>query len=263
MVGLEEEAEVYGPEKAIHFPRTAITLLGYEFSTSPADFFLSRHYDIESGWSSQILLGILIHGLQEGNRSFPTLAGVCTSFVHGQILQSLFERREIEDLLGELNHSGFVSILLSSEDGKVCGLETQLPGTGIYNVLEGRSQTTAGFLKDQGQILKESWTSTLVLSRWPYPLEDPNPVSEILGLTEEVERHFWLGDHLEQNGRFWTQSNLIGVASSWGRTLSESSNRAVITCGNIGVEGSQYRTDAGKVAGLVYGQIKCLGILET
>ena len=225
--------ESIGPEALSH--------LDLLVSTQPADFFLSRWWN-GTQWHPQTFLGLPLVGLWNDGLSVPETSGVGGCWVKGEVVEKLFSQ-QITELVRELKWKGFVSIMLSNER-RLCSLCLGVPGSGLYNILEGSSKSLITLLSQQEDCtLLESYTMSLVVSRAPFPFEEQSDLTEIGNVTNDLERHFWLGEHNRFKEVVTTTSTFLGVATAWGSTFKDACQRVVGTCWNLRCPEIQFRTD--------------------
>lgn len=239
--------------------------LGFELSKYESDYCLCRWFDKKLGWLDQVWVGIPIMGMMTNGMGAAVQSGMCGCFTRSVSARALFAQQELHDILQELGHSGWVTLRMSSQDSKTSSIETGIPGTGLYNTLEGIPGTLSEVLtQPENYKYLESWSVSLVVSKFPWPLPPAQHSpgrSQIRGLSDE--KHFWLTDHSRFRNSLYTQNNLIGVATGWSRTLSEANSRVVRTCRSLEIDEIQFRTDAGYVASTVMGKIRASGFLES
>lgn len=231
-------------------------------------FYLTRWWGgRENGWSRQVWCGIPLWGLQEGGRGVRVESGTVGVYVEAPDYEEIWSK--FDETLGEMGHRGFFTLGVG-KDGRVVEAESGVGGWGFYGMMEGVGK--GGVVEwlaseEKEKSLKESWTTTLVVSRWPWPFTSREVVvtsGRVTGLSKEVERHFWIRDYGNTfKGVVTATETLVGVATSWGRTLCDSVMRAGITASRIEVEGKQYRGDAEMVAGEVWGMVKTFGVRRT
>lgn len=232
--------------------------LGYDLSDFPADCFVSRWFDSREGFSRQTFLGFPTVGVGERNMGAQVRTGCCGTWVQSAWINTLFSRPELTAILSASHHSGFVSLWLSSEDGLLVEMETGIPSWGLYNVLEGLPGTLGGFLEcpRESEFL-QSWTTSIVLSRFPFPLQSHlKERYSIGGISTNVEKHFWLSDATQFKNAWWTSSTIVGVATSWSDTLWKSNALAVATCSNLTIQEVQYRMDSDERAEITWERVK-------
>lgn len=242
------------------FNEVAMIELGYETSQFASDFFVSRYWN-KREWGSQMFVGIPAIGLMNGGIGRQIETGCVGNWgsVESQ-LGKLFERPELQALLEALHHSGWVSLRCSSDDGLVLEMQTGVPSWGLFGLFEGLggSGRLADFFDDPlGFKFSESWSISLLVSRWPWPGEEKtSQACRIGGMHSDVKRHFWLGEHQSEAGALWTRSTIVGVASAWGRTSWDANGRAVATCQNLSIPEVQYRTDIDRWGEIVWGKVR-------
>jgi hypothetical protein len=239
--------------------------LGYEATSSTTDFFVSRWRDQGLfGWGEQIFLGIPLVGVMNGGIGAAVPVGCVGMWVESRMLKEIFNREALGVLLREMNHSGFVSIHISSVDGRIGMIETGVPSWGLYNILENLPGPIEEWLVEPGQTrFRTSWTCGLLVSRFPYPLPVQNgDAIQVGGITDGLEKHFWFGSMNRFRNAIHTRENLIGVATGWSWRLGEACERATFNARAIGVREIQFRSDAEDVAGAIWGAVKQLGVLD-
>lgn len=244
------------------FPLDVVKRLGFDVSGEQSDFYVTRYFEHDKGWGPQVFLGIPLLGLMDGGISARVETGTVGLYTRSQEVIKHFERDELGVMLKEIKHSGFVSIRMTTEGLEVCGIETGVPSWGLYNIFQGVTRGLVRFFGGPSCCrFNESFTVSLLLTRWPWPgakLSEPVQIE----IEREVEEHFWLGDVSAFGEAISTKSTLIGVATGWAHNLNHAANRALSTCRNVGVKEAQYRTDANWVGGRVLGLLRDLGVIS-
>jgi hypothetical protein len=233
------------------------------------DFFITKWWDRQAkSWTSQVLVGLPLVGLMENGLGRQISVGCCASYLDEKSLEckavQVSLRPELVVLLQEMNHNGPVSFWFSAVDGGLASLETGIPSWGLYNLLEGVPGKLSEFFSRPNEMrLRESWTSSLVLSRYPWPCKTHTEENlQFNNLNDEIEKHFWLGEHTQFKSSLYTRSTLIGVCTSWARTMLEAATRSSRTAQNLQITEAQYRRDSAQTCGPIFGKAKSLGILE-
>jgi hypothetical protein len=87
----------------------------------------------------------------------------------------------------------------------------------------------------------ESWVTSLVLTRHPFPAAAPK--TSIGSLHQNILKHFKMYENNNFNKNFFSKGGLIGIASSWDKSLTGACKRSCETLSRISFEDKQYRTD--------------------
>ncbi len=239
------------------FPRAIVESMGFEPSEGPPDFYAFRWSD-SGEWRDQVLVGFPLRTLMDGDLGPPVEAGMACRFVPRESpAGEAFERRELADALQYLDYRGFVTIGLSIEDLELRLKEVRIgwvPYWGFLNALEGVPGRILEWVANPDVRLMESWTVSLLLSRWPYPAKQKSERAFIGIPGREAEKHLWLWNVEGHRKSLYTDGTLVGVATAWSPTLSEACRRAIRTLSNVELEGKQFRLDATRTAGDTWGK---------
>jgi len=241
--------------------KSSLEVLDLDPTNAPPDCFISGWFQ-DGRWNSQVFLGIPLSTLMSGNLGPDHVpSGTVGVVLSAEPFRDSLHSALVNELLVAQKHQGFVTMWLDSISGRPTALSLTLPGTSIYNVLEG----VRGSVMDWGvsslqSTLLQSWTSSILLSRSPFPYELLGERVEVSGIFENVERHFF---HKLQvvEGCAVTDSTILGIASCWGRTPVEANNRAVSTCRNVKVGSPQFRTDGEYHSRRIVGNLRAHGYL--
>lgn len=228
----------------LDIPQQTLPALRYITSPGPEEFIVFKWFNGE--WMDQTLIGIPLVGMMNGDLGKDLSAGLASRYIENDKIYGLFHREELEGMLREMNYTGFVSICVRMNNGSplVVRLILGVPFCGMLNALEGVSGKLSSFLTDPfNNPLLESWVAGIVLSRFPFPFQIETERVFINGLTPEVEKHFWTFNVGSFRKSFFTESTIIGYATSWSPMLNEANRRTLRTCKTIKVEFKQYRTD--------------------
>jgi len=153
-----------------------------------------------------------------------------------------------------MSYCGFISFSLGINPKSEVKMEVRsvafgVPYFGIFNALEGVKGRMVEFFSGSVPVLLESWTTSLALSRSPFPYEMVGTKTHVGGVSPEVERHLTLLDSVRVKGStFVTSGTLVGVSSAWAHEMSESVRRAVRTLRGVELPDKQYRTDGVSIA---------------
>jgi hypothetical protein len=192
-------------------------------------------------YNEQLVLSIPIVGMMNDGLGAQVQVGAATKFISFPSVEGLFEHPGLIELLRVLKHNGLVSIYACGKD--VVRLSVGLGGMVGYNFLEYIVGKLSDWFVDPKR-LYEAWAISNLVSRFPYPQARAEyPTEEIKGLTESIERHFWLKDFRVIRKTPYATGGEIGVASAYSPKVWEASERVLRTCRNISVQQVQYRTD--------------------
>jgi len=195
----------------------------------------------DSGWKDKAFLGFPLEFLMNEDLGPKCPSGLMATVLNREDIENYFFNNEV--LVETLrDFIGFVSITLSIEGGiKVIAVETGIPYWGFFNMLEGIKTRISEFLC--GNIdFYDSWTASLLVSRFPYPFKYSNGSVFVEGLSQSVEKHFWTGVSNHRKS-YTTQSTIIGIATAWSSNLNEACRRCLRTAWNVSVKDKQFRTD--------------------
>lgn len=195
----------------------------------------------DKGWKDKAFLGFPLEFLMNNDLGPECPSGLMTTVLNRDDIENYFFN--CEGLIESLNDFiGFVSFTLSIEGGiKVVSLQTGIPYWGFFNLLESIKTRVSEFLL--GNIdFYNSWTASLLISRFPFPFNETEDPVFIEGLSQSVEKHFWTGVSNHRKS-YSTKSTIIGVATAWSSNLNEACRRCLRTADNIHVKNKQYRTD--------------------
>lgn len=257
---IDSPAPVVGGDREI--PAAMASAFGYDASSARRpEFFLSKWFDRIAGWGDQTLIGIPLYGLMNNNLSVQVPVGSALRYINKSPLSDMFSNVRLEKLLHDASFTGFVSIwLILGDSPLVTNISTFLPFYSLFAVIEGCTSKISDFLSGTSR-LRESWTVSLLVSRWPFPAEGPVERVNVNGLHNEVLRHFWTPYVHSHRKSYYTDNTLIGIATSWSPHLREANRRSVRTAGAIQVENKQYRTDLASVVQITWARIVEAGLL--
>jgi len=201
-------------------------------------------YDWEVGFQGKPILVIPLIGIMDGDLGDDKEVGCVLRQMDAEGLEGMVENIVLAQVLESIKHRGFITFSFSFQ--VLYGVETGIPGHGMYGVLEGIQGKISSWLVEPEPLL-ESWTSVLVVSRYPWPFKDKDKQAEV-GFTSDIERHFWLLGGERVSKVFLTERTLVGVVTAWHQDLQNACWRARRTAWNVGLEGKQFRLDQGDVA---------------
>ena len=211
---------------------------------SKPDVVISRWFN--KGWSSQTLIGFPLTTLMNRDLSCLCEAGMAMNFTNEEVYTNLFAHPVLKETLENMKFKGFVSFSLYISDKAeitVSEIRTGIPFNGFFNLLESLPGRLSQFLNGEDDILRESWTVNLLLSRYPYPHLQEDSQVYIEGISSELEKHLYLFECTRYKNTIHTETTQLGVATAWSQTLSESCRRVLRTLHNVQVQCKQFRTD--------------------
>ncbi len=249
------------------FPSNVSKALGYDINDSlEVQFFVSKWFDLD--WRSQTVLSIPLNTLMREGRGAECESGLASRYIHESPLVNLFNSKGLELSLNQLNYSGWVSISLNLLMGKdspfsIVKVETGFPNYGWLSILEGVKSKASNWFSGEEESLRESWTTNLVFSRFPYPFTLNSKRCFVKGLNPQILKHFHLFPTTNTyKSSTFTESTLIGISTSWALTLSESSRRTIRPLRSIEVNQCQFRDDLTSFVSQVFHQIRGRGLAD-
>lgn len=221
----------------------ALEALGFEVGDNPV-LSASQWYD--EVWTGQVFVGAEMRGMMDGGLGRDLSTGFVGRFYSkSKRLNDLFHTTSLINLLSELNYRGPVTLSLSP-DGKVSRLSYN-PGLGLFNLLECRRSKISEVLTDpHANRLYESWTVSLLISRYPYPEIIPIK-SSASRVDRELLRNFWPYEARIFRDNITFSSSLLGVVTSAGESVRKAAARALEIAGSLRVEEKQHRLDPVRV----------------
>jgi len=143
-------------------PRVVVESLGLEVRQEKEYFSVVKFF--HEGFSSQTIVAIPMRGFMPGGLGLDMVSGYACRFVDKA--PPLFENESLGEMLREMRYTGFLTAGFGRD---LCSLRL---GAGLvfYNVLEGIPGLLTDFLTKRGRLL-ESWTYSVLLSRYPFPAE--------------------------------------------------------------------------------------------
>ncbi len=203
-----------------------------------------RWFDM--GWHPQTILGIPLVTLFNEDLGPACETGMtCTTIGEGPLVE-LFENKKLEELLKtELRYLGFVVITLGiTEDGlELQSIKTTVSFDGFFTIMEARQDKISSFINGESSRLWDSWSSSLRLSRFPWPLEVAPSRSFIKGISPLVEKHLWFYGMKSYNKSWYADESDLGLATAWSSDLKEVTRRCRRSLRHISLENKVFRTD--------------------
>ena len=222
-----------------------------EKDPSDTQGFISFRYFDGVDWRPQTLVGVELQHLLSGDLGPLEHAGMAIRPVERTKVNEVYEEGRFISLLRQCEYRGFVTVRfnLPREVGDVISIRSvdlSAPDYALAHVIEGCKERTMDYFVTEGARLFDSWTTSLVLYRWPYPQDSHGAVKQLQpvhGLTNDVLKHFWPIDIDMYRKARNTTGGLLGVASAWNEDLRQACNRVIHTLMNLEVEGKFYRVD--------------------
>jgi hypothetical protein len=244
----------FDESKELEIPLSGVSLLDLPATKMDEDGELARCIRWFDGewWSTQTLLGIPLLTMMNDNLGEARETGLVCKFVNSDKLNGLFSNAGLVSFLMKVKHRGFVTITLGQDLGV---LSIKLgAGIGLFNALEGFSGPILDLLLKGGPLL-ESWSVSIVVSRYPYPLYEVATERLYFKDGNPAEKHLWFFGLEGFRFSFYTERTKVCVASAWARTLGDACNRVYRTCRELAIPKKQFRTDAFKQASMVLGMV--------
>lgn len=248
---LEEAGVEFDEGKELDIPLSGVGLLQLPMTTVSGGELVRtiRWFDGE-WWSQQTLLGIPLLTMMNDGLGESVETGLVCKFINSDRLNALFANAGLVSFLMKMKHVGFVTLALG-QDLNVLSVRLGA-GIGLFNALEGFAGPTLDLLMHGGPLL-ESWTVSIVVSRYPFPMMDMATERIYFENGNPAEKHLWFYGLEGFRYSFYTERTKVCVASAWATTLGDACNRVYRTCRELVIPKKQYRTDAFKQTSLVLG----------
>lgn len=236
--------------------RGVVRALGIGLTDIPAEALVARVWEGEA-WGPQTFVGMLVTGALPGGLGVGGVTGGAVRAQHTSAGDVVWSNRALADVLRTSRFRGPVFVLMTAA-GNPVDVTPYPPGGVLFAMLEG-CRVPVGRWYEGPTPLLESWTVSLAVSAWPWPL-DPDGTVVVPALPDRVRKHFWspwgaLADDTVAQGR------LLGWATAWSETLSDAVTRATVTARAIPVDGLQYRPGAGRDLVEVLARVKNAGVI--
>ncbi len=211
---------------------------GFKFFTGPEFYSITKRF--KTSWNNQTLITFPLPTLMNGDLGYPEESGRVGRYVQENPHQNLFD--QLKQLLDEMKYDGFITMKFN--------INKQLidisfgAGMALYNILEGVKGRLSEFFKDMTEVM-ESWTASLVLSKYPYPFIEIKERT-FIKLNPSMEKHLWFYELNNFRNSYYTDNTKICIVTAWATTLNEVAKRVYRTCQGIDVPMKQHRTDIEK-----------------
>ena len=236
----------------LRLPAAVLRAAGLHLAIDDPVAFAARVWQGES-WGPQTALGVLAQGTLPGGRGAPGYTASAARCVSTPAAKELWAAPEVSGVLANGAYRGLVWALLTS-DGSLCSVVAAPPAGALFAALEG-VEDRASWLRDPTTPLYETWTCSLLVSRWPWPAESGDTV-EIPRLEDRASKHFWGPQGV------LTRDTLLGCATAWSERLGDCVGRAAHTAMSVAVPTLQWRLGAHKDLLERWGMLMDLGLVE-
>ena len=203
-------------------PKIAADVLGYVLKDGKEFVMVTKRFS--SGWSNQIYVSFPLPTLMNDNLGVEIESGRVGRYIQTNPFDSIFH--SLTDLFTEMNYRGFVSIKLTSDMELIDILFGA--GLSLYNMLEGIKGKISDFLIHDEYIM-ESWSASLVVSRYPYPFQLEGE-RLFIKLNQSAMKHLWFYDLNVFKKTAYTDANKVCIVTAWATTLNEVARRIYRTC---------------------------------
>lgn len=245
----------------VKFPHAVLKALGLDIHFARTNYFFTKWYDYKKGWGKQCFVGVPVYGLMDGGLSAQLPTVTCGRYVENDLSPGIFHSDVLQGFLNDLACRSFVSVEYS-EDHEITSISTGVPFNGLYNLLEGAKGSLGEFfLEPFKNRFIESWTTNLLVSRFPFPSASASDKITIHHVTPEIEKHLWFFDITRFRRSISTTSTKVALVTAWGETLLESNRRALRTAFGLNVPLKQFRLDAVRHAGSVFDSLGSVGVV--
>ena len=211
----------------INLPLEVTQAMGFSFEGDmESSYFFTCWFDWNNGWGEQVFVGIPLKTMLSHNMGYPAESGVVGRYVPKEKVTELFSNQNLEVYLRESRYTGPISILLNSRHS-VISVESWVPSTGLFNILEGLKDKISLYLSQPESVrMYESWTASILVTRCPFPYKTRSGKVNVEGITRKAEKHVWLYKVDTFGTIFSTVETVVGVVSTWGQSLNEAARRA-------------------------------------
>lgn len=215
------------------FPGAMLEAMGISLNSGPEKYRLLKFF--HEDFSPQTIVALPIVGFMGEGLGLELIAGTACRFVSSE--PDVFMNEVLIDTLKEMNYTGFVYAAYGEE---LCsfGLGAEYA---FYNILESIEGKLTDFLTLKDRLL-ESWTMSVLLSRYPYPFQEKHS-NIAFTVMPQVKKHLHLFNVKKDKNMYYTNSTKLGIACSWATTLSEAEKRVLRTLDGLDIPQKQYRRD--------------------
>ena len=250
-MGISTQAPVVGGDWM--FPDSVLEALGFKSTRKTWDYCFARWFG-PNGDIGHTMVGIPFRGMMNEGMGKAETIGMGSRFVTSRLANHLYKNSNLLATIVEMNYQGFVCFLMSGDE--VVGIRLGMPEWGIYNALEALKSEwpISKFLSDARHgCFYESWTISLLVTRFPWPHEDK---ADRVVVEEAPSEHFWFLDPSPSKRGLWTEQTRLGVLTSWGLRINEASERILGLARKLKVPEIQFRTDLARSLSSAWGSIR-------
>lgn len=221
-------------------PEVAMDALGFSFGHGNEAFSVTKRF--AKSWGTQTFVSFPLPYLMDGDLGYKMEAGRTGRYIQDNPYDTLFENLNV--LLSEMKYQGFVSLRFNQKKELVDIFFGA--GLALYCMLEGvKGKITKFFTGEEGVL--ESWTISLILSRYPYPFKETSN-RLFLKIFPSIEKHLWFYALKSHRKSFYIDSTKICIVSAWATSLNEAARRVYRTCEGLDIPLKQYRIDVAPYA---------------
>ncbi len=219
-------------------PDVAMQVLGYTPQPEEEFFMITKRFS--DGWSNQTYISFPLPTLMDNNLGYVFESGRVGRYIPENPINPFNDVfKTLENLFNEMNYKGFVSVKVSRNMNLIGVLFGA--GLALYSILEGSKEKVSTFMS-KGEHVLESWSASLVISRYPFPFELKSK-RLFLTLTNSAMKHLWFYDLNTFKKSSYTDETKVCVVTAWATSLNEMSKRIYRTCQGLDISQKQYRTD--------------------
>ena len=231
------------PLQVVSVPRPFLRTVGIRLEDCPPVGYAARSWN-GSAWGPQTLVGFFAEGMLPGGAGAPCLSACAARYYAATPLaHDVWCSLELQSLLRSARFRGLLFALVDP-NGDVVDVTSLPPAGALCGVLEGVRGSLADWLAAPSALL-ESWTASLVVSRFPWP-EENNGAVPVGPLEPRAARHFWSAVGPLEDHQVVSCSTLLGWATAWSQRLGDAVGRAARTAQALAVDGLQWRVGAHK-----------------
>ncbi len=216
-------------------PSVAMQVLGYILKPEKEFFMITKRFS--SGWNKQTYISFPLPTLMNNDLGYVFEAGRVGRYIPDNPCKEIFNT--LESLFNEMKYKGFVSIKMSRNMEIVSVLFGA--GLSLYAILEGSKQKISDFMLN-GEDVLESWSASIVVSRYPFPLQT-TAKRLFLNLTTSAMKHLWFYDLNVFKKSAYTDASKVCLVTAWATSLHEVAKRIYRTCNGLDIPQKQHRTD--------------------
>ena len=227
-------------------PFVAAKALGFVFEEGKEFFMVTRRFN--SKWNRQNYVSFPLPTILNDNLGYSVESGRVGRYVQDNPYEELFEN--LSPLLNEMKYKGFISLKFNSNK-KLLSISFGA-GLALYNILEGVKGKLSDFFFNEEEVM-ESWSISLVLSRYPYPFRQTSD-RIFISIPPSAGKHLWFYNMNSFRKTSYTDQTKICIVTSWALSVNEAARRVYRTCKGLDILLKQYRTDVVNVGTKLWGE---------